>query len=105
MSDFAAVETKSFLCIAFLFFWGHFLQEVDQVDIHSGGVFDYSRGGKRLKGLDGPPAMLGNLFRSVPLVLEVNGLGIPLINLVGDGVKGHDLLHEWGGDSGGEETD
>ena len=41
----------------------------------------------------------------VPLVLEVDGFGVLVINFVWYSIKGHDLLHEWGGDSSSEETD
>ena len=30
---------------------------------------------------------------------------VPIVDFIWDGIKGHDLLHEWGGDSSGEETD
>ena len=39
------------------------------------------------------------------LVLEMNGFGVPIVDFVGDSVKGHDSLHEWSRDSSGEETD
>ena len=35
----------------------------------------------------------------------MSGFGILFIDQIGDGVKGHDLLHEWSGDSSGEATD
>ena len=58
-----------------------------------------------LEGLNSPYATLRNLGYSIPLVLKVSGLGIPLINFSGDRVKGHDLFHEGGGDSSSEEAD
>ena len=48
---------------------------------------------------------MSNLFHAVPLVLEVDGFRVPVVDLVWYGVKGHDLLHEWGGDSSSEEAD
>ena len=40
----------------------------------------------------------------IPLVLEVGRLRVPFVDFIEDSVKGHDPLHEWGGDSGSEET-
>ena len=58
-----------------------------------------------MESLSRPSAPLSDLFSPIPLVLEVGRLGIPFVDLVGNGVEGHDPLHERGGDSGGEETD
>ena len=41
----------------------------------------------------------------VPLVLEVGGFQVPVIDFIWDCIMGHDLLHEQGGNSGGKETD
>ena len=41
----------------------------------------------------------------IPLVLEMGRFSVPLIDLVGDGVEGHNPLHQRGGDSGSEEAD
>ena len=58
-----------------------------------------------MEGLSGPSALLGNLIGAVPLVLEVSGFGIPLIDLIRDDVKRHDPLHEWCQDSSSKEAD
>ena len=58
-----------------------------------------------MESLGRPPASLSNLLSTIPLVLEVGRLSVPFVNFVWNGVEGHDPLHEWGGDSGGEETD
>ena len=58
-----------------------------------------------MESLGRPPTSLSNLLSMVPLVLEVGGLGVPVVNFIWDGIKGHDLLHERGGDSSHEETD
>ena len=34
----------------------------------------------------------------------MSGFCVPVVNFVGDSVKGYDVLHEWGGNSGGKET-
>ena len=105
MPTLAAVEAESLLDTLFLFFWDQFLWKFDHINIYSIEVLDHSRGGgKRLESLSGPSTVLGNLFCSIPLVLEVDSLGIPVIDLIRDSVNGHDLLHEWNGDSGSEEA-
>ena len=48
---------------------------------------------------------MNNLLSTIPLVLEVDDFGIPVIDFVRDGVKRHDSLHEQDGDSSGKETD
>ena len=58
-----------------------------------------------MESLSRPPASLSNLLGMIPLILEVGRFRVPFIDFVGNGVKGHDPLHERGGDSGGEETD
>ena len=57
-----------------------------------------------MEGLGSPSTFLGDLFCMVLLVLEVNCLGVLLIDFVRDGIKGHNLFHEWGRNSGSEET-
>ena len=58
-----------------------------------------------MEGLGSPPTLLGNLFHTIPLVLEVDGFSIPVVNFIWNGVEGHDSLHEWGGDSDSKEAD
>ena len=41
----------------------------------------------------------------IPLVLKVDGFGVPVINFIWYGIKRHDLFHEWCRNSGSEETD
>ena len=53
----------------------------------------------------GPSAVLSDLVSSVLFVLEMSGFGISLIDLIRDGVKGHDPLHEGCQDSGSKEAD
>ena len=40
----------------------------------------------------------------IPLVLEVDGFCVPVVDFIWDGIEGHDPLHEQGGDSGSKET-
>ena len=47
---------------------------------------------------------MSDLLCMVPLVLEVGGFQVPVVDFVWDSIKGHDLLHEQSGDSSGEET-
>ena len=56
---------------------GHFFEPLY---IHSICVFCLWRGGKGLEGLGGPYTKLSNLVSPIPLVLEVSGLGVPLVN-------------------------
>ena len=58
-----------------------------------------------MEGLGSPSTPLGDLFSVVPLVLEMDCLGVSIINLVWYSIKGHDLLHKQGGDSGSKEAD
>ena len=58
-----------------------------------------------MESLDRPPASLSDLLSTIPLVLEVGCLGIPFVDLVWNGVEGHDPFHAQSGDSCGEETD
>ena len=105
MSLFAALETKSLFEAFLSFFWSEF-PDFYEVNIHGIGVFGHrSRGGEGLEGPGRPPASLDNLFCAVPLILEVDGFQIPLINFIQYRVQGHDLLHEQGGDSISKETD
>ena len=39
------------------------------------------------------------------VVLEVSRFGVPFVDLVWNGIEGHDPFHERSGKSGGEETD
>ena len=57
-----------------------------------------------MEGLDDSFTLLGNLFYTVPVVLEVGGFGIPVIDFIQDGIKRHDPLYEQGGDSGSKEA-
>ena len=89
MPTLAAVEAESMLDTLFLFFWDQFHWKFDHINIYSIEVLDHSRrGGKRLESLSGPSTVLGNLFCSIPLVLEVDSLGIPVIDLIRDSVNG-----------------
>ena len=105
VSAFAAVEAKSFLGTLLMFFRGHSFWELDCVNVHGICVPSCVRRGERLEGLGGPSASLSDLFHVIPLVLEVGGFSVPVINFIWDGIKGHDLLHKQGGDSGSEEAD
>ena len=106
MSTFAASEAKSFLNALLSFFWGKFLREFDCINVHGVGVLGSLGGrGKRLESLSRPPTSLSDLLGMIPLILEVNHFRVPVVDFIWDCVEGHDLLHEWGGDSSGEETD
>ena len=107
MSTFSAAKAESLLGALLSFLGGEFLGEFDCVNVHGVGVFSGSRGrrGKRLESLSRPSTSLSDLLSTIPLVLEVSRLSVPFIDFVGNSVKGHDLLHERGGDSCGEETD
>ena len=58
-----------------------------------------------MKGLGGPSTALRNLISLVSLVLEMSGLVVPLIDLIRDGVEGHDPLYEGCRDPGRKEAD
>ena len=58
-----------------------------------------------MESLGRPSVSLSDLLSAIPLVLEVSRLRVPFLDFIRDGVEGHDLLHEWGGDSSGEEAD
>ena len=58
-----------------------------------------------MESLGRPPTSLSDLLGTIPLVLEVSRFGVPFVDFVWNGIKGHDPLHEWGGDSGSEEAD
>ena len=95
MSAFVTVETESFLGTSLSFFWGHLWGKLDCVNVHGIWVFHSRRRREGLEGLGSSSTLLSDLFCMVLLVLEVSGLGIPIINFIGDSVKGHDLFHEW----------
>ena len=106
MSTFAASEAKSLLGTLLLLFWGKFLGEFYRVNVHSVGVLSGSGGqGERLESLGRPPASLSDLLSMIPLVLEVSRFRVPVVDFIWDSIKRHDLLHERGGDSSGEEAD
>ena len=105
MSTFAAAKAESLFGALLPFFQSESLGKFDCVGVHGIGVLDDSGGrGKRLEGLSRPSTSLSDLFGTIPLILEVSHLGVPVIDLVRDSVMGHDPLHEWGGNSGGKET-
>ena len=58
-----------------------------------------------MESLGGPSALLSNLLSAISLILKMGCFGVPFIDLVRDGIEGHNPLHEWSGDSGGEEAD
>ena len=58
-----------------------------------------------MESLSGPSALLSDLLSTIPLVLEVGGFRVSVVDFIWDCIEGHDPLHEQGGDSGGEETD
>ena len=58
-----------------------------------------------MESLDRPSTSLGDLLGAISLILEVGCLGVPVIDFIRDCIERYDLLHEWGGDSSGEETD
>ena len=107
MSTFSATKAESFLGALLSFFGGEFLWEFDCVNVHGVGVLGGPRGGRGegLKSLGGPSTSLSDLLGTIPLVLEVGRFGVPFVDLIWNGVEGHDPLHERGGNSGGEETD
>ena len=57
-----------------------------------------------MESLGRPPTPLGDLLCMVPLVLEMDCFGVPVVNLFWYSIKGHDTLHEWHGDTGSKET-
>ena len=107
MSTLSAAEAKSLLGALLLFFRGKLLREFDRINVHGVGVLGDSRGrgGEGLESLSRPSASLSDLLSTIPLVLEMGHFGVPFIDFVRNGVKGHDPLHERSGDSGGEEAD
>ena len=105
MSIFTASEAKSLLGALLSFFWGKFLRKFDHVNIHGIGVLGGLGRGKRLESLGRPSVSLSDLLSTIPLVLKVGCLRVPVVNFIWDCVKGHDPLHECGGDSGGKKAD
>ena len=105
MSTFAASEAESLLGTLLSFFWGKSLREFDRVNVHGVGVFGSFLRGKGLESLSGPSASLSNLLSTIPLVLKVGHLRVPVVNFIWDCVEGHDPLHEQGRDSSSEEAD
>ena len=55
--------------------------------------------------MGGSGVSFGDVVGSLPLGLESNGLLIPFVDGGGDGVHGHDLAHEWRGNSSREVPD
>ena len=105
ISTFVTAETESLLCTLLMFFWGELLEEFDHINIHGVMVLCGPGGrGKRLESLGGPSTLLSNLLCTIPLILEVGGFRVPVINFIWDYVKGHHLLHEWSGNSISEEA-
>ena len=100
----AISETQPLFEAFVSFLRGEFLDS-DHVDIHGIRVLGCFRGGEGLEGLGRPSTSLGNLLCMVPLVLKVDGFGVPVVDFVWYGVKGHDPLHEQSGDSGDKEAD
>ena len=96
MSTLSVMETESPFGTALLFLRGQ-LWKSDCINVHGIGILGHSRegGGEGLEGLSGPSILLGDLFSVIPLVLEVGGFHVPVINFIWDCAKGHDLLHEW----------
>ena len=107
MSTFSAAKAKSLLGALLSFFGGEFLGESDRINVHGVGVLGGSGGGQGegLESLGRPSTSLSDLLSTIPLVLEVSRFGVPFVDLIWNGVEGHDPFHERGGDSGGEETD
>ena len=104
-STFVALEAESLLDVLFSLFRGEFLREFDYVNIYGIEVFGSSGGqGDGLEGLSRPSTSLSNLLNTIPLILEVSHLRVPVVNFIWDCVEGHDPLHEQGGDSSGKET-
>ena len=93
MSLFPVAKAESFFGTLLPLFQSQF-EEFDSINIHSIWVFGCSQGGERLEGLCGPSTVLDDLFCMVPLVLEMSGLGIPLVDFVGDSVERYDFLYE-----------
>ena len=104
MSTFVALETKSLLGALLSFFWGKFL-DFDCINVHGIGVFGSSRRREGLESLGRLSTLLSDLFHVVSLVLEMDCLRVLVINLFWYSVKGHDSLHEQGGDSSSKATD
>ena len=83
MSAFMTVEAESLLDTLLSFLRGEFLWEFNHIDVHSIRVFSGSMGCReRLESLGRPSTLLGNLFCMIPLVLEVDGFHVPVINFV-----------------------
>ena len=57
-----------------------------------------------MESLGRPSTSLSDLFHAVPLVLEMDDLGVPVIDLVWYSIKEYDLLHEQGGDPSSKEA-
>jgi len=79
-------------------FFGSEFGDSDGVYVHCIGVTIF-RGGECLIGVGGFDIPLSNFVSAVPLSLEVDGLFVPVVNGGGDGVHGHNVAHEGGGNS------
>ena len=93
-----AAKAQSFFETFLLFFWSEFL-DFYCINVHGIGVFGCPGGrGERLESLGRPSASLGNLLGMIPLILKVDGFGVPVVNFVWHSIKGHDSFHERSGD-------
>ena len=97
-------EAKFLLETFLSLFWGELL-DFYCINVHGIRVFSCLRRGEGLESLGRPPALLGDLLHTVPLVLEMDCFGVPVVNLFWYSVERHDAFHERGRDSSGEETD
>ena len=104
MSLLLTSKTKLFLEAFLSLFWSELLDFYD-INIHGIGVFSCSRGREGLESLGRPSTSLGDLFHTIPLVLEMDCFRVSIINLLRYSIKGHDVLHEQDEDSDSKETD
>ena len=107
MTGFLAAEAVFLFNATFAFFWGK-LGDFDGIDDHGVGVVGLGVGGVRegVIGLvRGLRVSFGDVIGLLPLGLESDGLLVPFFDGRGDGVHGHDSVHERWWDSCREVSD
>ena len=80
-----AMKAKSLLEVLLLLFQGQLLWEDGWVYVYGIGVFGGFWGGEGLESLGWPSTLLDDLFSPIPLVLEISGFYVPVVDFVWDG--------------------
>jgi len=95
------MKAESLFLASFAFLGGKF-GDFDCVNIHCIGVMGFQRGGgERLIRVGWFDVSPSDFIGAIPLGLEMNGLFVPVTDGGGNGVHGHDMAHEGGGNPSG----